>query len=51
MGTNNEKLLNDPYYLGLRQRRVRGAEYDAFIQEFFDACKDAYGRNVLIQVC
>jgi malic enzyme len=50
VGTENEGLLNDPYYMGLRQRRVRGAEYDDLIKEFFEACQDAYGRNVLIQV-
>ena len=31
VGTNTEVLLNDPRYLGLRRSRVRGAEYDAFI--------------------
>lgn len=36
--------------MGLRQKRVRGQEYDDLIDEFFAACKDAYGKNVLIQV-
>lgn len=49
VGTENEKLLADPSYMGLRQRRLRGPAYDALIQEFFDACQNAYGRNVMMQ--
>ncbi len=37
VGTNNQILLDDPLYLGLRQYRVRGAEYLAFVDEFVDA--------------
>jgi malate dehydrogenase (oxaloacetate-decarboxylating)(NADP+) len=35
--------------MGLRQQRERGPAYDDLIQEFFDACQDKYGRQVLIQ--
>jgi malate dehydrogenase (oxaloacetate-decarboxylating)(NADP+) len=37
VGTNNKALLDDPLYLGLRQERVRGAEYTAFVDEFVAA--------------
>ncbi|NNM58920.1 MAG: NAD-dependent malic enzyme [Legionellales bacterium] len=34
VGTNNEKLLADPFYLGWRHERLRGQEYDDFIDQF-----------------
>ena len=42
VGTNNEALLADPLYLGLRQPRVRGAEYDAFLDEFVTAMQEVF---------
>lgn len=39
VGTNNEKLLNDPYYMGNRHRRISGDEYYAFVDQFIQAVK------------
>src|SRR3979490_1960774 len=36
VGTDNEQLLNDPFYLGNRHTRRRGAQYDAFIQNYIE---------------
>jgi malate dehydrogenase (oxaloacetate-decarboxylating)(NADP+) len=47
VGTNNHALLKDPLYLGLRQNRVRGAEYDAFIDEFVQAVQALFPKCCL----
>ncbi|MBA0703456.1 hypothetical protein Gotri_020099, partial [Gossypium trilobum] len=49
VGTNNEKLLNDEFYIGLRQRRATGQEYGELLHEFMSAVKQNYGEKVLIQ--
>ncbi|HEY1309522.1 MAG TPA: NAD-dependent malic enzyme [Pseudolabrys sp.] len=48
VGTNNETLLNDPYYIGLRQKRLTGAAYGSFVDEFIIAARTAF-PGVLIQ--
>ncbi|CAN1219025.1 NADP-dependent malic enzyme, chloroplastic [Linum perenne] len=49
VGTNNEKLLNDEFYIGLKQRRATGQEYAELLEEFMRAVKQNYGEKVLIQ--
>jgi malate dehydrogenase (oxaloacetate-decarboxylating)(NADP+) len=44
VGTNNQVLLDDALYLGLRQPRVRGQEYLAFIDEFVAAVQQRYPK-------
>lgn len=48
IGTENKDFLDDPLYIGLPQRRLRGAEYDAFIEEFMQAVTERF-PNVLVQ--
>lgn len=49
VGTDNEVLLQDPLYIGLRHRRVRGQAYDDLLDEFMKAVSDRYGMECLIQ--
>uniref|UniRef100_A0A5B7BCN0 Malic enzyme n=2 Tax=Davidia involucrata TaxID=16924 RepID=A0A5B7BCN0_DAVIN len=42
-------MLNDEFYIGLRQRRATGQEYAELLHEFMAAVKQNYGEKVLIQ--
>jgi malate dehydrogenase (oxaloacetate-decarboxylating)(NADP+) len=44
VGTNNQELLDDPLYLGLRQNRVRGEEYQSFVDAFVEAVQRLYPK-------
>jgi malate dehydrogenase (oxaloacetate-decarboxylating)(NADP+) len=48
VGTDNELLLHDSLYIGLRQRRLRGEAYDAFVDEFLAAVEEVF-PHVLVQ--
>jgi malate dehydrogenase (oxaloacetate-decarboxylating)(NADP+) len=47
VGTNNAAFLEDPLYPGLRQQRARGAEFDAFVEEFVQAVQEVYPKSCI----
>ncbi len=48
VGTNNETLLSDPFYLGINRKRLTGEEYYNIVEEFMVAVTNRW-PNVLIQ--
>lgn len=47
VGTDNQQLLDDPDYVGLREARLRGEPYRAFVAEFIEAVKQRFPRALL----
>jgi malate dehydrogenase (oxaloacetate-decarboxylating)(NADP+) len=47
VGTDNEKLLRDPLYLGYPRRRVRGRAYLALVDEFVEAVRARYPEALI----
>ncbi|MBV9164422.1 MAG: NAD-dependent malic enzyme [Pseudonocardiales bacterium] len=47
VGTDNEELLNDHLYLGNRHARVRGAAYDAFIEQYLQTASSLFPDALL----
>jgi malate dehydrogenase (oxaloacetate-decarboxylating)(NADP+) len=48
VGTNNEALLGDPLYLGLRQKRLSGPAFDAIVEEFIQAAQEVF-PGIIVQ--
>ena len=47
VGTNNQKLLDDPMYMGARHKRIEQAEYDEFLDLFINAVKRRWPHVML----
>ena len=47
VGTNRLDLINDPFYLGVRQRRLRGEAYFEFLDRFVDSVLSRWPRTVI----
>lgn len=47
VGTDNKALIEDPFYMGMKQPRVRGAEYDALLDEFMAAVSERFPRALI----
>jgi len=47
VGTDNQSLLDDPLYLGWREKRLRGDEYDSLVDEFVTAARKVFPEVVI----
>jgi malate dehydrogenase (oxaloacetate-decarboxylating)(NADP+) len=47
VGTDNQELLNDEFYLGVQKPRMRGKEYFHLVDEFMEAVRYRW-PNVLV---
>ena len=47
VGTDNETLLHDPIYIGWEHKRIRGQEYDDFVEAFVTAVERRWPQILL----
>ncbi len=47
VGTDREDLLNDPLYLGVRHKRLRGEAYYQFLDRFVEAVRKRYPKALI----
>ncbi|KAK9916262.1 hypothetical protein WJX75_000644 [Coccomyxa subellipsoidea] len=48
VGCNRRSIREDPFYVGLRQERVRGDKYDELVDEIVDCLRQRYGPSLVI---
>jgi len=47
VGTNNQELIDDPMYMGSKQARISGQEYDDFIEEFLTVVTERFPKALI----
>jgi malate dehydrogenase (oxaloacetate-decarboxylating) len=47
LGTNNQERIADPRYIGWRHERIKGADYDAFVERFVQAVMKRFPKVLL----
>jgi malate dehydrogenase (oxaloacetate-decarboxylating) len=47
VGTNNQKLLDDPMYMGSRHKRINQEQYNEFVELFINAIKRRWPQVML----
>ncbi|KRY91358.1 NADP-dependent malic enzyme, mitochondrial, partial [Trichinella pseudospiralis] len=49
VGTDNEEIKKDPFYIGMKHERIRDERYDRLVDNFLRAAVERFGRTCLIQ--